>query len=29
VIDEAVQRRRDVVVLPDSEPVKTSPPIED
>ena len=29
VINDAVARRREVVVLPDSEPVKTTPPIED
>ena len=29
VIHGAVARRREVVVLPDSEPVRTTPPIED
>ena len=29
VIREAVQRRREVVVLPESEPVRTTPPVEE
>jgi cell division protease FtsH len=28
VINDAVARRRDVLVLPDSEPIKTTPPVE-